>query len=245
MPWSWGLSNKLCSSFLDGSIFSRSAASTMYLKNQNEIYEVKEQIPFSSQRSIEASLEVWLRKQHLHYRIDASAVSLPHAPEARLSSNVPNLHKQNLKSFYWIQNSNPLYRSIIKGEKCRGSENSTISGKKSFISRCNSHLLDWCLSLTKYTPKTEEINKIHNPLKYTSQVYINVLLICYRFYNSSFTRTSAVETLHLNRSDKLEKHVARQKKGGRGDLVNHQYSDIFRLLRLMESPASALCDSQR
>lgn len=69
----------------------------MYLKNQNEIYEeVKEQIPFSSQWSIEASLEVWVTKQHLHYRIDASAVSLPHAPEARLSSNVPNLYKQRI-----------------------------------------------------------------------------------------------------------------------------------------------------
>lgn len=30
--------------------------------------------------------------RHLHYSVDSSAVSLPHAPEARLPSYIPNLH---------------------------------------------------------------------------------------------------------------------------------------------------------
>lgn len=34
MPWSCGLSSRLCSSFLDASIFSWSAASTMYLQGK-------------------------------------------------------------------------------------------------------------------------------------------------------------------------------------------------------------------
>lgn len=38
IPCSWGLSNKLWSSFLDASTLSRSAASTMYLKKWNRDY---------------------------------------------------------------------------------------------------------------------------------------------------------------------------------------------------------------
>lgn len=34
------------------------------------------------------------RKQRLHYSVDSSAVPLPHAPEARLSSDIPNLHSK-------------------------------------------------------------------------------------------------------------------------------------------------------
>jgi len=31
-------------------------------------------------------------RQHVHYGVDTAAVSFPHTPESRLSTNVPYLH---------------------------------------------------------------------------------------------------------------------------------------------------------
>lgn len=81
IPCSCGLSNRLCSSFFDASIFSGSAASTMYL-----------------QRHRRSVTDAWHHEGvwgiYSHYSADAAAVSLPHAPEARLTADVPQLqHK--------------------------------------------------------------------------------------------------------------------------------------------------------
>lgn len=78
IPCSCGLSNRLCSSFFDASIFSGSAASTMYLQRHRRSVTV-------------AWHHEGVRGIYSHYSADAAAVSLPHAPEARLTANVPQL----------------------------------------------------------------------------------------------------------------------------------------------------------
>lgn len=95
IPCNWGLSNKLWSSFLDASTFSRSAASTMYLKKKKKWAKANKNkhvaLKLLSLVLNAYSFFCLQTVEYLHNCIDTPTVTLPHAPEPRLPAYIPDL----------------------------------------------------------------------------------------------------------------------------------------------------------